>query len=78
MQSLNLQFVVVLMPLKIEHHTAPHLKALTSSIEHESGRAWTWQYSQQHYTVMKSAILLHKWPKRWFHMTVAVSVLRVI
>ena len=31
-----------------------------------------WLYFQQRYTVMKSVILLHKWPKRRFHVMVAV------
>ena len=36
MESLNLQVVAVLMPLEIKHHTIPHFKALTGSIDHAS------------------------------------------
>ena len=36
-ECLNLQTVVVLMPLEVECHTVPHLKALTCGIEHRSG-----------------------------------------
>ena len=59
------------MPLEIECHTVPHLKALTRSIEgrgvHGHGSTF-----KQRYTVMKSTILLHKWSKRRFHVMVAV------
>ena len=34
MESLKLQVMAVLMPLEIERHTVPHLKALIRSIEH--------------------------------------------
>ena len=63
--------MAVLMPFEIKRHTVPHLKALTRSIERrgEHGRGSTFK---QHYTVMKSTILLHKWPKRRFHVKVAV------
>ena len=33
----NLEFLVVLIPLGVEYHKVPHLKALTRSIEHRSG-----------------------------------------
>ena len=35
MESLNLQVVAVLMPLNTQHHTVPHLKALTCNIDVE-------------------------------------------
>ena len=59
------------MPLEIKRHTVPYLKALTRSIERRGGygRGNTFK---QCYPVMKSTILLHKWPKRRFHVTVAV------
>ena len=34
MKSQNPQVVAVLMPFEIKHHTVPHLKAVTHSIEH--------------------------------------------
>ena len=71
MESLNLQVVAVLMPLEIKRHTVPHLKALTHSIEHIGGH-WHGSTFKQRHTVMKSTTLLHKWPKRRFHVTVAV------
>ena len=73
MESLTLKVVAVLMPLEIKRHTVPHLKALTRSIEHRGGhgRSSTFKHC---YTVMKSTILLHKWPKRRFHVTVAVDM----
>ena len=73
MESLNLQVVAVLMPLEIKHHTVPHLKALTRSIECRSGHGHGSTFKQR-YTVMKSTILLHKLPKQRFHVTVAHSV----
>ena len=59
------------MPLEIKRHTVPHLKSLKCSIEHIGGhgRGSTFKL---HYTVLKSAILLHKRAKRRFHVTVAV------
>ena len=71
MESLNLQVAAVLMPLEIKHHTVSHLKALKHSIEHTSGygRGSTFK---QCFTVLKSAILLHKRAKRRFYVTVAV------
>ena len=71
MGSLNLQIVAVLMPLQIKHHTVPHLKGLTCSIECRGGHGRGSTFKQC-YTVMKSTILLHKWPKQRFHVTVAV------
>ena len=59
MESLNLQVVAVLMPLEIKHHTVPHLKALTRSIERRGGLGPGSTFKQR-YTVMKSTILLHK------------------
>ena len=59
MESLNLQVVAVLMPLEIECHTVPHLKALTCSIEGKGGHVRDSTFKQC-YTVMKSTILLHK------------------
>ena len=57
--------------LEIKSHTVPHLKALTRSIEcwgrHRHGSTF-----KQHYTVLKSAVLLHKRAKRRFHVMVAV------
>ena len=58
MKSLNLQVVAVLMPLKIERHTVPHLKSLSRSIEHASGYGRGSAF-KQHYNVLKSTILLH-------------------
>ena len=63
--------MAVLMPLEIKHHTVPHLKALTRSIERRGGHGRDSTFKQC-YTVMKSTILLHKWPKRRFHVMVAV------
>ena len=71
MESLNLQVVAVLMPLEIKRHTVPHLKALTRSIERRGGHGHGSTFKQR-YTVMKSTILLRKWPKRRFQVTVAV------
>ena len=59
------------MPLEIKCHTVPHLKALTHSIECRGGHGHRSTFKQL-YTVMKSTILLHKWPKQRFHVTVAV------
>ena len=70
MESLNLQVVAVLMPFQIKRHTVPHLKALTCSIECR-GRDGHGSALKQHETVKKSTILLHKWPKWRFHVTVA-------
>ena len=74
MENLNLQVVAVLMPLEIECHTVPHLKTLTRSIEGRS-RHGPGSTFKQCYTAMKCTILLHKWPKRRFHVTVAVYLL---
>ena len=71
MESLNLQALAVLIPLEIKRHTVPHLKAVTGSIECRGGHGHGSTFKQC-YTVMKSTILLYKWPKRWFHVTVAV------
>ena len=68
MESLNLQVVAVLMPLKIKCH----LKALIGSIECGGGHGSS-STLKQRYTVMNSTILLHKWPKRRFHVMLAVS-----
>ena len=70
-ESLNLQVLVVLIPLEIKHLTIPHLKALIRSIEHRGGHGHGSTFKQR-YTVMKSTILLHKWSKRRFHVMVAV------
>ena len=59
------------MPLEIKRHTVSHLKALTRSIEHKGGHGRGSTFKEL-YTVMKSTILLHKWPKRRFHVTAAV------
>ena len=72
MESLNLQVVAVLMPLEIKRHTVPHLKALTHSIECRGGHGCGSTFKQR-YTVMKITILLHKWPKRRFHVMAAVG-----
>ena len=71
MESLNLQVVAVLMPLEIKRHTVPHLKALTHSIERRGGHGRASIFRGQKLS-LKSTILLHKWPKRRFHVTVAV------
>ena len=73
MLHLDLHVVAVLMLLEIYHHTVPHLKALTHSIEHTS-RHGLGSTFKQHYTVLKSTILLHERAKRWFHETVAIIV----
>ena len=75
MESLNLQIVSVLMPLKIKGHTIPYLKALTHSIEHAS-RQGLGNTFKQGYTVLKSTILLHERAKRRFHVTVCVDTMR--
>ena len=77
MESLKLQVVAVLIPLEIKRHTVPHLKALTLSIEcrGEHGHSSTFK---QRYTVMKSTILFHKWPKRQFHVMVAVWLVKTL
>ena len=62
------------MLLDLKCHTVPHLKALTRSIEHRGGHGHDSTFNQW-YTVMKSTILLHKWPKQWFHVMVAVDQL---
>ena len=59
------------MPLEIKHHTVPHLKALTRSIEHRGGHGDGGTFKQL-YPIIKSTVLLHKWLKRRFHVTVAV------
>ena len=60
------------MPLEIKRHTVPHLKALTRSIEGRSGLGRGSTFKHCH-TVMKSTILLHKWPKRGFHVMATVG-----
>ena len=65
--------MAVFMPLEIKRHTVPHLKALTRSIERRGGHGHGSTFKQC-YSVMKSTILLHKWPKRRFHVTVAVAL----
>ena len=72
MLHLDLHVVAVLMLLEIYHHTVPHLKALMHSIEHTS-RHGLGSTFKQHYTVLKSTILLHKLDKWQFHVTEAVS-----
>ena len=72
-ESLKLQVVAVLMPLEIKRHTVPHLKALTRRIEHRGGQGRGSTFEKP-YTVLKSTTLLHKWPKRRFHVRVAVCI----
>ena len=69
-ESLNLQVVAVLMPLEIKCHTLPHLKALAFNIECRSGHGQCITF-KQHYT-LEGTILLHKWPKQRFHVTIVV------
>ena len=71
MESLNLVVVAVLMPLEIKHNKIPHLKALTPSIEHTNEQGYG-STIKQCYTVLKRSILLNKWAKRRFHVTIAV------
>ena len=71
MERRNLQVFAVYVPLEIKRHTIPHLKALTHRIDHASGKGCGCTF-KQHYTVLKSTILLHKRAKRRFHVTVAV------
>ena len=71
MDGANLQVVAVLMPPEINCHKVPHLKALTRSIDHRGGHGRGSTFKQR-YTGMKCTILLHKWPKLRFHVTVAV------
>ena len=59
MESLKIQVVAVLMPLEIEHHTIPSLKALTHSIDNARGQGRGSTFKQRH-TILKSIILLHK------------------
>ena len=73
MESLNLQVVAILMPLEINHQTVPHLKGLTHSIKHTSRHGLSSTF-MQHYTVLKTTILLHKRAKPQFHVTVAVYI----
>ena len=72
-ESLNLQVVAFLMPLEIKRHTVPHLKTLPRIIERKGGHGRGSTLKQRH-TVMKSTILLQKWPEWRFHVTVAVSI----
>ena len=72
MEIPHIQVVAVLMPLEINNHTIPHLKALTRSIEHTNGR-WSHSTFKQHYTVLKRFILLKNWAKRRSHVAVAVQ-----
>ena len=65
--------MAVFLPLEIKSHTVPLLKPLTGSIECRGGHGRDSTF-KQHYTVMKSTILLHKWPKRRFDVTVAVVI----
>ena len=58
----------IIMPLEIKGFTIPHSTALTHSIEH-TRRHGAGSTFKQRYTVLKSTILLHKWPKRRFHFT---------
>ena len=62
MVSLSFQVVAVLMSLEIKRHTVTHLKALTRSIDGRGGHGYGSTFKQRK-TVMKSTILLHKWPK---------------
>ena len=71
MESLNLQVVAVLMPLEMNYHSIPHLKALTQIIE-DTSRHVLGSSFKQHCTVLKNFILLHKRTKQRFHVTVAV------
>ena len=72
MESLNLQVVAVFMPLEIKCHKVPHLKDLICSIERRGGHGLVSTFKKG-YTVKKSTILLHKWSKRQFYVTVAVN-----
>ena len=72
MESINVQVVAVLIPTEIKPHKIPHLKALTSIMQHGSGQERGSAFKQR-YTILKSTILLHKKVKRWFHVMVAVS-----
>ena len=60
------------MPLEIKRDTVSHLKALTHSIEYRGGHGRGSTFKQR-CTVMKRTILLHKWPKRRFHVIVDVE-----
>ena len=55
----KLRLLVVLMPLEVECHTVPHLKALTRVLEHASGHGrgstFTW-----HYTHLKTIYLIQR------------------
>ena len=61
------------MLLEIKNNTVPHLKALTCSIECRAGHGHGSTFKKR-YTVLKCTILLHKWPKRQFHVTVTVLI----
>ena len=63
--------MAVLISLEINHKTVPRLKALTHSIEH-TNRHELGSTFKQHYSDLKSAILLQKRAKRWSHVTAAV------
>ena len=60
--------------LEIKLHTVPHLKALPRSIERRGGHGQASIFRGQKLS-LKSTVLLHKWPKRRFNVTVAVLVL---
>ena len=64
------------MPLEINCHTVPHLKALTGSIDHRGGPGHGSTFQHRN-TIMKCTILLDKCPKRRFLVTVAVVVVVV-
>ena len=62
------------MPLRVEYHTAPYLKALIRCIEHTRGHGqasiFRWQKSY-----WKALILLHKQTKWQIHLTVFVDLI---
>ena len=72
MESLKLKVVAVLKPLEIKRHTVPHLKALTGCVGHTSGNGRGSTF-KQHCPLRKSTSLLQKWPKRQFHVTLALN-----
>ena len=66
MESLDLRVVAVLMSFEIKHHSVPHLKSFTRSIDHSSANEHGSTFKQR-YTVLKSTILLHtNWPNGGF------------
>ena len=62
MESLDFRVVAVLMFFEIKHHSVPHLKSFTRSIDHSSANGHGSIFKQR-YTVLKRFILLNKWAK---------------